>query len=278
MNQLAQVGTSSALQTEFDYIAGTPSSRPVFDFHTGARTTLVCQPTRMPIINARALSDPPQIEREGFTLVNHKTSISLDDETAQINRVYHDEVGPMLRDKFGAYLVIPFRIGMLIRRPANNRRYTEEMKGTRIAHLDYTPKSMDQWLPVVTQLEQVDPGKYSRMAVYQVWRMMAPAPQVETLALCDARTVSPDDGVVFNSVISDDDRQTFESRVMKPNSKYRWIYWNDLRSDELIIFKGFDTDPNRVSDVPHQAITNPLAGPTANRRQSIETRFFLFFK
>ena len=152
------------------------------------------------------------------------------------------------------------------------------MQGTRIAHLDYTDNSMKMWVPVCSQQEGVDAGKYNRMAVYQTWRMLAPAPQNETLALCDTRSIGPGDDVVFDSVISADDRQTFESRVLRPNPRHRWMYWSNLRNDELIVFKGYDSDPERVADVPHQAINDPQAGADANTRESLETRFFLFFR
>ena len=266
------------LWAAIDYIGDESNPRPTFDFHTGERTTLVCRQEEMPIIDARELADPPQLEREGFTLLNHKTSITLSDTKAHIDAVYHQELGGALGDMFGAYLVIPFRIGMLIRRPPAGRVYTEQMKGTRIAHLDYTKASMDMWVPVCAQMEGADPGSYSRFAVYQTWRMFAPPPQNETLALCDTRSIAKGDDLVFDSIISDDDRQTFESRVMRHNPGHRWMYWNNLTPEEVIVFKGWDSDPSRVSDVPHQAISDPKAGPSPVLRESIETRFFLFFR
>ncbi|MCW1402942.1 hypothetical protein OKA06_11595 [Novosphingobium sp. MW5] len=264
--------------TQFDYFDG-PDTRPAFDFHTGARTTLRCRQFELSITDARTLADAPQIEREGFELVNHKTSVSMSDDRETIDRIYHEEVGSMLKERFGAYLVIPFRIGLLIRKPPKEDGfYRDQMKGTRIAHLDYTDNSMDMWVRVCAEMEGVDPGEYKRMAVYQTWRMFAPGPQQETLALCDARTVKPGGDVVFDSIISDDDRQTFESRVMKYSPDHSWYYWSNLTRDEMLLFKGYDTDLSLIRDVPHQAITTPGDPAGRNPRESIETRFFLFFR
>ncbi len=279
MNAMNVTPNSSALTTEVDYM-GPIAGRPAFDFMNGSRTNINLQRAPANIVNARTLSDPPTLEREGMAVLKHKTSISLDGDIEQFRPVYFAEMCDFLKEVTGAYLVIPQGIrGLMIRRPpVEGRPFFLQMKGTRIAHLDFTKSSFDKWRDYAIQGAGVDPGKYSRVICMQTWRMMAEPPQNETLGLVDARTYSRDDGIVVDSIISNDDRETFEIVGLRPHNRYRWLYWSNLTRDEVLLFKGWDTDSNYPIDVPHQAITDPLAGPDAHPRQSIESRFYCFLR
>ena len=67
----------------------------------------------------------------------------------------------------------------------------------------------------------------------------------------------------------------FESQFARFNPEQRWYYFSDLRPDELIVFKGFDSDPARFAQPLHNSIDLPTEG--AAPRVSVEARFFAFF-
>ena len=273
--------TDNALTADIDY--ATPVDyRPAFDFQNGSRTTLVLDKIATPLVNARTLAEPPTLDREGIQVVRHETSITLDDPIAELTPRYFAEMCAFLQAFTGADLVIPQGMrGLMIRRPpVDDRPFYLQMQGTRIAHLDFTQLSFDKWrsYAIAQSGLDIDARDYRRILCMQTWRMMVPGPQNETLGLMDARSYTRRDGVVLDSIISDDDSETFEIVGIKQTPRHRWLFWPDLTPEEPILFKGWDTDPNYPVDVPHQAITNPLAGPNPRVRESVESRFYCFFK
>jgi hypothetical protein len=74
----------------------------------------------------------------------------------------------------------------------------------------------------------------------------------------------------------DEPGNSFESQFAMFNPAQRWYYFSDLTPDELIVFKGFDSDPARYAQPPHNSADLP--GPGAAPRVSVEARFFAFFE
>ena len=96
--------------------------------------------------------------------------------------------------------------------------------------------------------------------------------------LCDASTIDRRDCIVFDAAMRqpyDVPGNVFESQFSRFNPDQRWHYFSDLGPDEMIIFKGFDSDPARDAQPFHNSIDLP--GPGAAPRVSVEARFFAFF-
>ncbi len=266
------------LEAEINY-AGAIQGRARFDVADMSRTNLVLESRPMTVADARTQAEPPSLDREGFALVPHSSAVCHAEDMAEIDRVYHQEVAALIRDVTGADVVAPQRSGLLIRRGERAKKPTWA-RPARFAHLDYSPKSVGDFTGWMQLWEGVDASGFSRMAIFQTWRATSPPPQDNTLALCDARSLAPEDTLVFDAVLKDTGApgDAFESRLCKPNTAHRWLFWPDLHDHELLVFKAYDSDPRLPSDVPHSAIENPLAGPDAFPRESLEARFFAFFR
>ena len=61
------------------------------------------------------------------------------------------------------------------------------------------------------------------------------------------------------------------------NPAHRWVYFPDLHRDELLLFRGYDSDPARSRRVPHTAFDDPSGGDDAPPRESIDIRCVAFF-
>lgn len=57
----------------------------------------------------------------------------------------------------------------------------------------------------------------------------------------------------------------------------RWYYFPDLTDDELIMFKGFDTERDCRAGAAHVGFDNRRAFPDAKPRESFEARFFVYY-
>jgi hypothetical protein len=130
------------------------------------------------------------------------------------------------------------------------------------------------------------PGVRRRVPARVVRREPGPAPADRIaqarqrggrgLTLCDASSMSAADCIVFDAAMRepyDEPGNQFESQFARFNPAQRWYYFSDLRADELIVFKGFDSDPARDAQPLHNSIDLPGGAP----RVSVEARFFAFF-
>jgi hypothetical protein len=259
--------------------AGRIEGRARFDVADMSRTNIAFDPVEAEVTDARSLDVPPSLDREGFALFEHRSAVCRSRDMAEIDRVYHQEVARLIAEVTGADLVLPQRTGLLVRRGERSKEPTWA-KPARFAHLDYTHKSVRDFLGWIKTWEATDPAPYTRIAIIQTWRATSPPPQDNTLALGDARSFSPGDTRVFDAVLGDTGAagEVFESRLVLARPDQRWLYYPSLREDELVMFKAYDSDPDRPSDVPHTAIDDPAAGPDAHPRESLEARFFAYFR
>ena len=61
------------------------------------------------------------------------------------------------------------------------------------------------------------------------------------------------------------------------NPQHRWYYAPLMQPDEVLVFKLFDSDRNRVQWTGHTAFDDPTAAQGAPPRESIEIRTISFF-
>ena len=113
-----------------------------------------------------------------------------------------------------------------------------------------------------------------RFAIIQVWRAINRPIQSNPLALADARSVTFDDLMVAERRYPHRVGQTYR---LKYNPQHRWIYFPEMRRDEAVVFKVYDSDKNRARFTAHTSFADPATPPGAPPRQSIEMRAFAFF-
>lgn len=62
------------------------------------------------------------------------------------------------------------------------------------------------------------------------------------------------------------------------NPHQRWYYFPDIRRDEVLLIKGYDSrHDGRARFTPHSAFQDPHTPPGAAPRESIEVRALAFF-
>lgn len=194
-------------------------------------------------------------------------------------RGYPDEMLDLIQELSGASWIVPKRFDVVVRTFAKIEDGTREPVGA-VVHTDYSTasvKSQADWLLRQTGLQ----GRpYRRIAVYQTWRALSPAPQERPLALCDARSIRSSDRMVVDNVIGreDDPAKVFESTIGRYNPEHLWTYFPNMDADDLIIFRGADTEETDASNIFHTSFEDPSAGPAAVTRESVESRFYCFYE
>jgi hypothetical protein len=227
----------------------------------------------MIIRNGRSVAEGFSLDRNGFVFVEHKTAVKDFFDRQQLESVYYPEVERLIKSASGAERVVLFdhtlrsgdeseREARLIREPVLS------------AHNDYTewsgPQRVRDLLP-----DEAEALLEHRFAIIQVWRAINQPIQANPLALADAASVAPEDLMVAERRYPNRVGQTYRLRY---NPAHRWVYFPQMRRDEALVFKVFDSAKDgRARFTPHTSFEDPGSPPGAPPRQSIEARALAFF-
>jgi hypothetical protein len=240
---------------------------------TDVRTGGTVDPRHVPIHNARLHSDPFVLDREGFRFVRHDTAVADFFDEDQVRRVYYPEMEELVKAESGASRVVVF--DHTLRTADDEQREVRKIREVvRRVHNDYTewsgPQRVRDLLP-----QEADDLLQRRFAIVQVWRPIRHPVESFPLAICDARSIAPDDFVVNERRYPNRIGQTY---AITYNPEHRWYWLPRMRREEALVFKVYDSlKDGRARWSAHTAFDDPTSPPNARPRESIEIRTLAFF-
>ena len=226
------------------------------------------------IQDGRAAAEPFDLDREGFALLRHDTAVIDFYDDAEIETVYDAEMEKLVKEVTGARRVVVFdhtrrsdsaalREEKGIREPAGN------------VHNDYTARSAPQRVRDLLPAGEAEALLQRRFAIVNVWRPIRGPVRTAPLALCDARSVAPEDLIAAERRAKD---RVGEIQQAVFNPAHRWTYFPNMERHEALLFKVYDSaEDGRARFTIHTAFDDPTSAPDAPPRESIETRCFAFF-
>jgi hypothetical protein len=112
-----------------------------------------------------------------------------------------------------------------------------------------------------------------------LWRPIRPVERTP-LALCDAATVAAHDlnDSEVRGGLNDPSRPSLYGFNLSYSAAHRWYYAPRMQPDEMLAFKLFDTESDRIQWTAHTAFSDPSASADAPPRESIEIRTLAFFE
>jgi len=226
------------------------------------------------IRDARQLQSPASLDEQGFLLCQHPTQIDDFYELDQVQDPYESELKELLLRETGGRELLIF--DHTLRSSSSDVRGE---RGTRepatVIHNDYTDASAEQRLRDLLDDETATQRLSSPYAIVNVWRSIAGPVQQKPLTCCDASTLSTADLIATERRAED---RIGELQLVTWNPAHRWYYYPAMQRDEVLLIKTFDSRKDgRARRSIHSAFENPLAGPAAPARQSIESRALIFF-
>jgi hypothetical protein len=251
-----------------------PGQRPDF-----TRLPLTGQPVT--VSNMRAAGGGFCLDREGFTVAAAPTEVRDFHDRDEVRRTYVAEARELVRSLTGcaatALLNSPV---MRVSGRAGPRPPGATFTGD-FAHADFSVAAAAAMLrrnlpPGEAEARLRGPG----FAVFNVWRAFSGPPQDVPLALCDARSVAPQDKqyceITMKSAAGD--LLTWENITYYHNQAHRWWYCPDMTRDEAYVFRSYDSAPGHAEQVPHSAFVNESCPASAPPRASVEVRVFAFYE
>lgn len=238
------------------------------------------------ISNGRTGPGRPLLEREGFELFAWPSDTvrtrnqelqekRIPQQIPEVLRSYWNDTLPFIKRVSGAREIYPLNASAV--RFSTRALRQGMMTPAGWVHLDYDPEEAEVQLKETLELHSIKPAPYGRFVLYQGWRSLSPPPQDYPLALCDARTADDKDIIPIDYHMAVDEGDvTYRSRGSRFNPEHRWWYFPDMTSEEMILFKGFDSAWQDRQKTLHVAFEDKtVAG--APPRVSIETRYFALF-
>ncbi len=229
----------------------------------------------MAVRNGRPLRDTFDLDTHGFAFVDHLTQVKDFTDEAERARVYDPEVQVLVKKHSGASSVVVFD---------HTIRVTDE-KSQRVAgarptvkgvHNDYTEKSAPVRLREIVGEAEAERRMKKRWAIIQVWRSIRGPVVIDPLGICDGRSI-PQKGFIRVERRYKD--RTGEVYHIAHNPAHAWFYFPQMRRNEALVFKVFDSDAGKPSRfTAHSAFDDPATPADAPPRESIETRTFAFFE
>lgn len=255
---------------------------------------------RVTVRDARPLQSMFTLDVQGFVLAERPSQVRDFFDRDQVERLYPNEVIDIVRSLTGATRVAT--LGWMVRtsgdvarhqRASGSGGYTHRggvQPPAGEAHVDFTPTRAESLARAVYEKTFPDGKGFTRFIASSLWRAFSPPPQDCPLALCDARSVRPDEGIPNTMFVVDklpdepamlgempDEASAPAAAIFHYSPAHRWWYFSNMRRDEVLMFKFHDSDRTRALRTPHTAFQDPSFAE-AQPRESIEMRTIAYFE
>jgi hypothetical protein len=240
---------------------------------TVVRSESLSDPRRVTMHNGRLETGGFVLDREGFRFVRHDTKVIDFNNEDEVRRVYYPEMEALVKAETGAKRVVVF--DHTLRTADEEDRQTRKLREVvQRVHNDYTEWSGQQRVRDLLPDEAEELLK-RRFAIVQVWRPIRHPVETFPLAICDARSVAPEDLVVSERRYPNRIGQTY---AVTYNPEHRWYWFPLMQREEALVFKVYDSlRDGRARFTAHTAFDDPSAPAGARPRESIEIRTLAFF-
>ena len=252
---------------------GPMHERPRYHAQDHARDNLNLDPRKVTIEDMRE-GEAPTLAREGFALVPHKSSAGdFRDEPTQT--IYAAEIEKLVVEQTRADRVVVTGKALLRfgeRAPESGKLFNS--LPARFIHIDISDATAREFAA------RSERRRVRRFAHYTLWRVLSAPPQDVPLAVCDARSLAPEDLVEADAVFDAPGgapEWSFEGLLLRHSPRHRWCYFSNMTRDEALIFKTNDSDPAEPHHIPHSAFDDPSSPTDVSPRVSVEARAIAYW-
>jgi hypothetical protein len=264
------------VEAELNYL-GPMTARPryyAYELGPETRSNLTPEPRRVRIHSLRPIQSELDLDRQGFELVEQRSAVHDFWNDDEVRAVYYPEAERFIAEATGASRVFIFDHVQRRRVPGAAERApgAPRQPATRV-HVDHTARSGPQRVRDLMG-EEAEELLKGRVQVINMWRPIRGPLRDAPLAVCDSRTVDPQDLVPSDLVYRERVGETYSVTF---NPAHRWHYAPEMRSDEVLLLKIADTRTDVAARfMPHTSFTDPTTPPDAFPRESIEVRSLVF--
>lgn len=264
---------------ELNYLAPTEGKPRTYAFDPPPgepKSTALPEPHQVPVFDGRRVPNSFSLDREGFALVRHPTSVRDFYDDKEIRQIYYPAAEAFIKATLRADRVVIFdhTVRRRVEGAGDTRSGGPRQPATRV-HVDQTDTSganrVREHLPL--EADQLLKG---RVQVVNLWRPIRGPLRDTPLAVCDAASVNANDLVASDLIYPNRNGETYS---VKFNPDHRWFYFPEMTADEALLLKCYDSATDgRARFAPHTAFIDPTTPADAPPRESIELRTLVFHR
>lgn len=229
------------------------------------------------IFECRSIAIALSLDKDGFVFCSHTTTFSAFLDDVRVKSDYYPELEAFLKALTGAKAVFVFDHNV---RSASGAALGQV--GVRapvdMVHGDYSGPSGARRCREVLQTSRYAGLTPSRTMLINAWRPLRGPVLDLPLALCHAPSVALTDLVAtpiqhYGEGELEVPRHSGEILSVKHNPAHRWFYASSMQADEVLVFKGYDSNEEVASRfTPHTGFVHPDRPARFVPRESIEVR------
>jgi hypothetical protein len=257
---------------------GAMTERPRYYANDHSRDVLALEERTIHVDDARRSAFAPSLEREGFALIKHSSAVEDFRDAAAVARTYPAEIEQLVARLSGADRAVVTAPGVLrfSESSPDSGRLNNSLPA-RFIHIDINDPTAKSFADRSCPRDAGRPVR--RFAHYNVWRVLSAPPQDVPLAVCDARSLAPEDLMEADAIfdVPGKPEWSFEGLVVRYNPRHRWSYFSNMTREEALVFKTNDSDPGQPHNVPHTAFNDPTCPAGVTPRASIEMRAIAYW-
>ena len=229
------------------------------------------------IRDMRPMRDTLSLDRQGFELHRHDTTVDNFYDNDAVDELYRRELETLLKEITGADRVVVFDYTRRSDGPSGAAHRQRSRTPANRVHVDYTVTSGPKRARDVLGAEVFERivSKGGRIVQVNAWRPIKGPVQRAPLALGDAQSLKSDELIATDQIFPD---RVGEIYHVACGPQQRWYWAPRMQRDEVILIKGWDSlDDGRARFTPHGAFKLPSETVDTPARESIEARTYLIF-
>ena len=239
-------------------------------------------PHQVSIRDARPIANELRLDEQGFELHSRRSAFADFYDEDAVRERYYPEVQSVMRAITGAAAVIVFDHNV-----RSAARAARGEPGVRVpvdqVHNDYTERSGPKRKQEILDAAGRSDLANRHVAFVNLWRPIVGPVLDNPLAVCEARSVSPEDLVETDILhFGEHDlavpRHSGQIYSVRHNPGHRWFYVSEMQPDEVLLLKCYDSRADgRARFMPHTGFRNPACPAEFVPRESIEARTLVVF-
>jgi hypothetical protein len=233
------------------------------------------------IHDLRGKESSVDLDTHGFEVLKYDGDIHEEfDNDSELQRIYYEDIVTLLKKRLGASRVIIFNHIFRFRgSPLTADQCDSSHKNPGLqAHVDSDLPGVCCKVEQLLGKEEAKKAMQNRFQMLNIWRPVGPNPILNIpLALCDYRSVDLDKDM--HVIVYRGTPNSPSGYQVSYNAKdtQKWYYLSQMRSDEMFVFKIYDSKPDVAAFGVHGAFINKHVLPTDIEQKSIELRCLAFY-
>ncbi|UJR12460.1 hypothetical protein I4U23_016636 [Adineta vaga] len=238
-------------------------------------------PTRVTIHDLRGKENSVDLDINGFEIVKYDGQVfEVFDDSTEMQRCYYEEIANLLKRRLDASRVIVFNH---ITRSRGPPRPVDQCDSTHknpifYPHVDNDPSGAYFKLKEVIGEEESIKQMQKRFQIINVWRPLGSNPIINTpLTICDYRSLDLENDIHVSEVRGTAATVSIYTISHNIQSAQKWYYLSEMRSNEMFIFKIFDSKLGVAQFGAHTAFVHESVSSMVAEQDSIEMRCLVLY-